>query len=150
MFWAARTERRKDAWSVDIGNSAMPDRPARARAAGLLLLVTPVIWGATFPAAKVALRDVSPWTFVAWRRGLGLVAIIAVVLVWRPRGAAWTRGLVPAGALLGSLMTAGYVLQTVAINHTSATNAGVHHGAVCRPRAGRAALIGGTRRTGSM
>ena len=124
MFWAARTERRKDAWSVDIGNSAMPDRPARARAAGLLLLLTPVIWGATFPAAKVALRGVSPWTFMAWSRGLGLVAIIAVVLVWRPPRAAWTRGLVPAGALLGSLMTAGYVLQTVGVNHTSATNAG--------------------------
>ena len=102
----------------------MPDRPARARAAGLLLLLTPVIWGATFPAAKVALRHVSPWTFVAWSRGLGLVAIAAVLLIWRPPREAWTRGLVPAGALLGGLMTAGYVLQTVGIDHTTATNAG--------------------------
>jgi drug/metabolite transporter (DMT)-like permease len=83
-----------------------------------------VIWGATFPAAKVALRHVSPWTFVAWSRVLGLVAIAAVLLVWRPPREAWTRGLVPAGALLGGLMTAGYVLQTVGINHTTATNAG--------------------------
>lgn len=102
----------------------MHDRPARARAAGLLLLLTPVIWGATFPAAKVALRHVSPWAFVAWSRGLGLVAIAVVLLVWRPPREAWTRGLVPAGALLGSLMTAGYALQTVGIDHTSATNAG--------------------------
>lgn len=102
----------------------MAERPARARAAGLLLLLTPVIWGATFPAAKVALRDVSPWAFVAWSRGLGLVAIALVPLVWRPPRAAWTFGLVPAGALLGGLMTAGYVLQTVGINHTSATDAG--------------------------
>jgi drug/metabolite transporter (DMT)-like permease len=100
------------------------DRAGRARAAGLLLLLTPVIWGATFPAAKVALRHVSPWTFVAWSRVLGLVAIAAVLLVWRPPREAWTRGLVPAGALLGGLMTAGYVLQTVGINHTTATNAG--------------------------
>jgi drug/metabolite transporter (DMT)-like permease len=83
-----------------------------------------VIWGATFPAAKVALRHVSPWTFVAWSRVLGLVAIAAVLLVWRPPREAWTRGLVPAGALLGGLMTAGYILQTVGINHTTATNAG--------------------------
>lgn len=83
-----------------------------------------MIWGATFPAAKVALRHVSPWTFVAWSRVLGLVAIAAVLLVWRPPREAWTRGLVPAGALLGGLMTAGYVLQTVGINHTTATNAG--------------------------
>ena len=102
----------------------MPDRPARARAAGLLLLLTPVIWGATFPAAKVALRHVSPWTFVAWSRGLGLVAIAAVLLVSRPPRDAWTLSLVPAGALLGALMTAGYTLQTVGIDHTSATNAG--------------------------
>ena len=102
----------------------MLDRAGRARAAGLLLLLTPVIWGVTFPAAKVALRHVSPWTFVAWSRVLGLVAIAAVLLVWRPPREAWTRGLVPAGALLGGLMTAGYVLQTVGINHTTATNAG--------------------------
>jgi drug/metabolite transporter (DMT)-like permease len=102
----------------------VPDRLARARAAGLLLLLTPVIWGTTFPAAKVALRHVSPWTFVAWSRVLGLVAIAAVLLIWRPPREEWTRGLVPAGALLGALMTAGYVLQTVGINHTTATNAG--------------------------
>ena len=99
------------------------DRPAPTRAAGLLLLLTPVIWGATFPAAKVALRDVSPWTFVAWSRGLGLLAIVVVLTIWRPPRVAWTRGLVPAGALLGGLMTAGYLLQTVGINHTSSTNA---------------------------
>jgi drug/metabolite transporter (DMT)-like permease len=101
----------------------MSDRPAPTRTAGLLLLLTPVIWGATFPAAKVALRDVSPWTFVAWSRGLGLLAIVVVLTIWRPPRVAWTRGLVPAGALLGGLMTAGYLLQTVGINHTSSTNA---------------------------
>jgi drug/metabolite transporter (DMT)-like permease len=102
----------------------MSDRPGRDRVAGLLLLLTPVIWGATFPAAKVALRHVTPWTFVAWSRGLGFVAIAAILLVRRPPRAAWTIGLVPAGALLGGLMTAGYVLQTVGIDHTTATNAG--------------------------
>jgi len=102
----------------------VPDRPARTRAAGLLLLMTPVIWGATFPAAKVALEHVTPWTFVAWSRGLGLVAIAAVLLVRRPPREAWTLGLVPAGVPLGTLMTVGYALQTVGIGHTTATNAG--------------------------
>ena len=106
-----------------VDDCAMSDRPAPTRTAGLLLLLTPVIWGATFPAAKVALRDVSPWTFVAWSRGLGLLAIVVVLTIWRPPRVAWTRGLVPAGALLGGLMTAGYLLQTVGINHTSSTNA---------------------------
>ena len=102
----------------------MRERSGRVQAAGLLLLLTPVIWGATFPAAKVALEHVTPWTFVAWSRGLGLVAIAAVLLVRRPPRGSWRRGLIPAGVLLGGLMTAGYVLQTVGIDHTSATNAG--------------------------
>ena len=106
-----------------VDDCGVRDRPAPTRAAGLLLLLTPVIWGATFPAAKVALRDVSPWTFVAWSRGLGLLAIVVVLTIRRPPRVAWTRGLVPAGALLGGLMTAGYLLQTVGINHTSSTNA---------------------------
>ncbi len=106
-----------------VDDCGVRDRPAPTRAAGLLLLLTPVIWGATFPAAKVALRDVSPWTFVAWSRGLGLLTIVVVLTIWRPPRVAWTRGLVPAGALLGGLMTAGYLLQTVGINHTSSTNA---------------------------
>jgi len=85
--------------------------------------MTPVIWGATFPAAKVALEHVTPWTFVAWSRGLGLVAIAAVLLVRRPPREAWTPGLVPAGVLLGTLMTAGYALQTVGIDHTTVLHA---------------------------
>jgi drug/metabolite transporter (DMT)-like permease len=99
-------------------------RPDRARTAGLLLLITPLIWGATFPAAKVALDHVSPWTFVAWSRGLGLVAAAASLAVWRPPRAAWRVGLVPAGLLLGGLLTLGYVLQTVGLRHTTATNTG--------------------------
>src|SRR5919198_1659494 len=113
-----------DTSAESVDDCAVQERAAHARAAGLLLLLTPVIWGATFPAAKVALRDVTPWAFVAWSRGLGLVAIAAVLIVWRPPRAAWTPGLVPAGAVLGGLMTAGYVLQTVGIDHTSATHAG--------------------------
>jgi drug/metabolite transporter (DMT)-like permease len=99
-------------------------RPVHSRTAGVLLLLSPVVWGATFPATKVALEDLSPWTFMGWSRGLGAVAAVALLLVWRPPREAWTWALVPAGLLLGALLTVGYALQTVGIEETTATNAG--------------------------
>jgi drug/metabolite transporter (DMT)-like permease len=102
----------------------MAGRTNHARTAGLLLMLTPLIWGGTFPAAKVALEHVSPWTFVAWSRGLGLLASLALIAVWRPPRAAWRWSLLPVGIVLGGLLTLGYALQTVGIGHTTATNAG--------------------------
>jgi hypothetical protein len=72
MFWAARTERRKDAGRRRFAAAAhqAPDRHSTAwtfRRVG-----TRSQSSARFRDA-VALRDVSPWTFVAWSRGLGLV-----------------------------------------------------------------------------
>ncbi|HEY0389155.1 MAG TPA: DMT family transporter [Gaiellales bacterium] len=98
---------------------------ARAdRVAGLMLLTTPVIWGLTFPAAKLALKHTNAWTFTAWSRVLGLLALIAVLAVVRPPRDAWRWGLVPAGALLGFLMFAAFALQSVGLRSTTATNAG--------------------------
>src|SRR3954454_11355432 len=97
---------------------AATDRDAGGRAAGLMLLTTPVIWGLTFPAAKMELEHVNPgtvttwrrvlglhhetpWRFPPWSRVLGLAALCAVVAVVRPPRETWQRGLIPAGALLG-------------------------------------------------
>ena len=71
-----------------------------------MLLTTPVIWGLTFPAAKLALEHTNPWTFTAWSRVLGLAALCAVLLAVRPPRETWQRGLIPAGALLAVLILA--------------------------------------------
>jgi drug/metabolite transporter (DMT)-like permease len=89
-----------------------------------MLLSTPVIWGLTFPAAKLALRHTNAWTFTAWSRVLGLLALLAVLAVVRPPRSTWTWGLAPAGALLGFLMFAAFALQSVGLRSTTATNAG--------------------------
>jgi drug/metabolite transporter (DMT)-like permease len=95
---------------------------------GVLLLLTPLMWGATFPAGKLALRRIPPLTFMAWTRGLGLLAIVALVplsLAGRSRG--WVRELARAirpGLLLGALIFVAYVLQTEGLARTTATNAG--------------------------
>jgi drug/metabolite transporter (DMT)-like permease len=44
-------------------------------------VLTPVLWGATFPAAKLAPEDLSTLALITWTRGLGLVTLL-VVLPW--------------------------------------------------------------------
>jgi drug/metabolite transporter (DMT)-like permease len=87
----------------------------------------PVLWGATFPAAKLALEDLSPLALMAWTRGLGLVTLLAV-LPWLLRSKDLhgrnLRALLAPGLGLGALLFAGHTLQTLGLRFTTATNAG--------------------------
>src|SRR5213080_4532281 len=60
-------------------------RPAVRRRidAGTLLLLTPLLWGATFPATKIALRYLPVPTFMAWSRVLGFMAVLTMVPLLR-------------------------------------------------------------------
>jgi drug/metabolite transporter (DMT)-like permease len=96
--------------------------------AGVLLLLTPLLWGATFPAAKLALRRMPTLTFMAWTRGLGFLAILAMLpLLMRsernvpPRT---YRSVIVPGLILGGLIFVAYFLQTEGLARTTATNAG--------------------------
>jgi drug/metabolite transporter (DMT)-like permease len=94
---------------------------------GVLLLLTPLMWGATFPAGKLALRGIPPLTFMAWTRGLGLVAILALVPLMVREGRHSLRELrraVRPGLFLGVLIFVAYMLQTEGLARTTATNAG--------------------------
>jgi drug/metabolite transporter (DMT)-like permease len=94
---------------------------------GLLLILTPVLWGATFPATKIAIRTLPVPAFMAWSRTLGFLAILALLPVLRRAETHDRRparsALVP-GLILGVLMFVGYVLQTEGQARTTATNAG--------------------------
>lgn len=95
--------------------------------AGTLLLLTPLLWGATFPATKIALRRLPVPTFMAWSRTLGFLAILAMVPLIRRAGSVHGRRLreiLWPGLILGALMFVGYLLQTEGQARTTATNAG--------------------------
>ncbi|WP_257449736.1 DMT family transporter [Archangium lipolyticum] len=85
-----------------------------------LLLGVACIWGATFPIIKGATADIPPLQFVALRYGLASLLLIAVAAVWRRKVSGTTLG---SGAILGTLLFGGYVLQTLGLVHTSSTNA---------------------------
>ena len=95
--------------------------------AGTFLLLTPLLWGATFPATKIALRRLPVPTFMAWSRTLGFLAILAMVPLIRRAGSGHGRRLREVlwpGLILGGLMFVGYLLQTEGQARTTATNAG--------------------------
>jgi drug/metabolite transporter (DMT)-like permease len=93
---------------------------------GVILLLTPILWGATFPAAKVGLEAIGVFPFMFWTRLLGFVTILAAVpLVARGQLTAQAlRRVAGPGLLLGALIFVAYVLQTEGLARTTATNAG--------------------------
>ena len=94
---------------------------------GVLLLLTPLLWGVTFPAAKLALGHLPPFAFMAWTRGLGFLAILAMIPLLRTpsdRPSPPIRTVIGPGLLLGALIFVAYLLQTEGLARTTATNAG--------------------------
>ncbi len=84
--------------------------------AGLLFVA--LIWGATFPVVKVALRAVPPFTFNTLRFSL---SCILFALIFKDLK---LRDTLTAGIKIGFVVFAGYALQTVGLVYTTATDAG--------------------------
>jgi drug/metabolite transporter (DMT)-like permease len=79
------------------------------------------VWGLTFVMVQDAIERLEPMAFLAYRF-LPAAALVAAVF-WRP-----LRRLPPggwrAGLVMGAFLTAGYVFQTLGLEHTTASNAG--------------------------
>jgi drug/metabolite transporter (DMT)-like permease len=89
--------------------------------ADLALLINPVVWGATFVLVKQALEDIGPILYLALRFGLATGALILVFAGFgRRRRTGWfTWKGAAAGALAGSFLFAGYLLQTLGLRITT-------------------------------
>jgi drug/metabolite transporter (DMT)-like permease len=87
----------------------------------LAILLTTVIWGATFPATKAALDHVPPLTFLFLRFLIGISLVLAVL---RLSGRSLPRD--PLTMRISLIATVwlffGYVLQTVGLRYTTASN----------------------------
>lgn len=87
----------------------------------LALLLTTLIWGATFPATKAALEQIPPLSFLFLRffLGAGLVGVWFVVVRHRLHR---ERAVLAASAIATIFLFLGYVFQTVGLHYTSASN----------------------------
>ncbi|GHE27326.1 hypothetical protein GCM10017673_31830 [Streptosporangium violaceochromogenes] len=78
-------------------------------------------FGLTFTVTQNAIRDIPPWSFIAFRFLVAAAVLLAPCAeeLRRLPAAGWRAGLT-----LGALLTAGYALQTTGLAHTSASNSG--------------------------
>jgi drug/metabolite transporter (DMT)-like permease len=83
-----------------------------------------VIWGTTFVLVKSALHDVSPVLFLVLRFSLATVALVALFGGrWKgraPEAPRVTGKMVATGAAIGLFLFAGYLLQTLGLQSTTA------------------------------
>lgn len=89
--------------------------------ADLALLAVAFVWGVTFVVVQDALSGIGPYYFIGIRFAIAF-AFLALVY-WR-RFTALKLDTLKAGCLIGSVLFAGYVFQTVGLQYTTASNAG--------------------------
>jgi drug/metabolite transporter (DMT)-like permease len=96
-------------------------RDRRALAPTLALVFVCVLWGATFLIVKDAVKRMPVMDFLAWRFAIATLAMIAI----RPKAVLRidSRGR-RLGALLGLILGAGYIAQTLGLQHTPASVSG--------------------------
>ena len=85
------------------------------------------VWGAGYVATKIGLQHAPPFTFLTLRFAFGLLCLLPVVLVWRPR---WPT----TGTELSHLAVAGLLMHAVQLG-------GSHYAQYLGMSAGVAALI---------
>jgi drug/metabolite transporter (DMT)-like permease len=87
----------------------------------LALLLSTLIWGATFPATKAVLEQVPPFSFlfVRFLIGLGVAWMVFRLLGWRLRS---DRATLRMSAIATVFLFVGYATQTVGLRYTTASN----------------------------
>jgi drug/metabolite transporter (DMT)-like permease len=94
---------------------------SRARLAELALVGIAAVWGLTFTMVQDAIDRLPVTAFLAYRF---LPAAVIVGLVARRELRALGADGWRAGLIMGLFLTAGYLFQTLGLQHTSASNAG--------------------------
>ena len=87
----------------------------------LALVTATFIWGATFPAIKVALEQVPPFSFLFLRFLLGTIVVLGIVFVMRGP-LPMNRQVLGMSAVATIFLFLGYAAQTVGLQYTTASN----------------------------
>jgi drug/metabolite transporter (DMT)-like permease len=118
MTRAARGSSETKALDNSTGNEH--DSLVKRLAALVLLLATTFSWGVTFSVVKEAVARVDVFVFLGQRFLAAFVLLAAVAAV---AGGRLDPTALRGGAAMGTVLFLAYALQTVALQHTSASNA---------------------------
>jgi len=94
---------------------------SRARVAEGALVGIAAVWGLTFVMVQDAIELLPTMAFLGYRF---VPAAVIVALIFRHRLRTLSREGWQVGALMGVFLTAGYILQTLGLEETTASNAG--------------------------
>jgi drug/metabolite transporter (DMT)-like permease len=98
-----------------------PTSRDHARIATVALVGVTIVWGSTFVVVKDAVKHMPVMDFLAWRFAIAALVIFAV----RPRAAfALSAKGRRSGIILGIALGAGYIAQTIGLQHTPAAVSG--------------------------
>ncbi len=87
----------------------------------LFTILAGALWGTSFPIIKIGLAYTDPFAFLFWRFLVSSVALVAVMLLLRKLE--FKKGDVKLLVFLGIANGAGYLLQYVGMNYTTAAKA---------------------------
>ena len=87
----------------------------------LALILTTLIWGATFPATKAALAQIPPFSFMCLRFLIGTILAVGIYLLIGGKLRA-DRDLLRMSGIATLFLFLGYVTQTVGLQYTTASN----------------------------
>lgn len=87
----------------------------------LLLILVTLIWGSTFLVVQNSLKQVEPYTFLAFRFGLGTLTL--AVLFWKHLRRL-TKAELFSGSLIGLFLFGGYAFQTIGLQYTTTSKVG--------------------------
>ncbi len=96
------------------------EKSKRRKSEAVLIIIT-LIWGGTFVVIKGALDDASPLFFVGIRFSIAAL-ILTPFMLTRFRG--FTKPVLRAGIILGSIMFLGFSSQTLGLQYTTASKSG--------------------------
>jgi drug/metabolite transporter (DMT)-like permease len=85
------------------------------------LIITTVIWGATFAIIKTALHSISPMMFLTLRFTTAAIILFPFVFKKLKKMNSYA---VKGGLILGFLYFGGFAAQTIGLKYTSATKSG--------------------------